>query len=303
MRTQHRKSQRFKFSNWVNALLRLKRKPESFSKLPKELLEDLAALENAAFKEGAAGHSNCDSIKKIWNDKIDLYKSLKESPYLIEIGDLQTLLNQLKEDLKNCPKELLKEKHLQAEQHHCDSEIIALEDKSGDPTEALQELYDDLREYQAKLNDCILQRSGDIPVEKSSMDRRWGILGTFIGMTVAEASLTYNAIENLGIFPSIGIILFIVTYGSIIGALCHLTGYYHSKNNRKAYFRSGAGALAFAGVIILLRMYGQHEEFGWVLNIINILFVLAAILISSRLHENSEYWEVKSQNIQASKSY
>lgn len=280
----------------IRALLSLllapiKKKANDPSEMPPKLRKKLKTLEYRAYTEGAKGHPTCDEILKLWDGTMDVFEADKSAEYKTKLADTKILLDQIQSQLDDKTEDQQVQSALAQCQEQCDRELLNEERNNGEITEVLQSFYSDRTGLQAKLN--ALKIGGEAtPVVKGTMDTKKAIIGTFIGMTLLEGSMTYSAVEQLGTLSSIAIMIFVLLYSSAIGGLCHMAGYYYGLGKTKGSFLSMGTAFLFVAGIILLRSYAQNEAYDWVLDIINIAFVAACILISRRLHENRNFWRI-----------
>ncbi|MGB0177619.1 MAG: hypothetical protein ACPF9D_10665, partial [Owenweeksia sp.] len=241
---------------------------------------------------GASEKESCEVIHQLWDSHMDLYAAQQTEQLVVELALTEAAIEDLKTQLEHKkPEGYIREATFEKQAYY-NARVLALEKKKGDQTEFLESLKEEKRELQAKLSSRKMVDE-ESPVAKSTMDTRKAVLGSFFGMMVIEGSVTYSAVENLAILPSIGIIVFVLLYGSLVGALCHLSGHYYALRKYRQSLMSAAGAYLLALAIILLRGYAQDEAYDWVLNLINMVFVTACILISCRLHETREYWRIK----------
>ncbi len=280
--------QRWVFSTYYTPYKKMK----SHSKIPPQLLEQLKKLEIRAFTLGASGADSVASIVKIWEGIIKIEKSEKDAEFQEKEAFTKALISELEGQVNAQSQREFSDNERQQSKEVENVKLLALQKKYGEKSELLKNLQEEKRELLARLN-AFKSKKENPPVAKSIMDTKKAAIGTFLGMMLIEGSITYMAIENLGLLPSIGIIIFILIYGGLIGTLCHLSGFYHAQGRRWASLKSAAGAYLLAISIILLRNHAQNEGYDWILNGINLLFVYACITISNRLHERREFWRIK----------
>lgn len=269
-------------------------KKESHSKIPPDLLQQLKQLKHRAFI-GAGCEQSKTSITKIW-----------ESIIRIEKSDLDVEFLETEVSAKAQIEELARQIDLHRRPDHLQGEILQLRPTENQKLLELQKKYrlqnEQLSNLEAKRGkvrariNALTTEKEDAPISMTQMDTKKAVIGSFVGMMLIEGAISYLAIERLGLFPSIGIIIFVLIYGGLIGTLCHLSGFYHSQNRKWLSIKSATAAYLLAISIIVLRTYAQSESYDWILNVINLLFVYACITISKRLHERREFWQMQQED-------